>query len=349
MIKIAEPILSRTERLIQVARTFSWLVDPRAYADNADVSIDRPIFLLGTQGGGLTLLSRMLRRHPDVVSAAGSARYWTSADEIQNVYGPVLPAELTGLRYKAPPHPVLTAPRSWTFAARELYGQYRKTEKDVTPAIEQALKRVIRYSLRRYGTVSGSPRFLDKSQSYSVRTGLIWRVLADTDPRFILVPRDPYVSVHRAAHGKAADMKRLEGTLDEAERIDICAEHYANTMRAAIEDADRLGFPLKIVRFEDLIEEPESVLRDCCEFVELGFRQDMLPAPDHRLPLGSRFRDRWYPIRSDANVAYEDSVTPHTVECVNRHCAGLFDRLGYILRDEPGAVGFERSATVSGR
>lgn len=326
------PITESAERLLQVARTFSWLIDPRAYFDNGNIPIDRPIFLLGTQGGGLTLLSRMLRRHPDMVCAAGNARYWTSADEIQNVFGPVLPADLTGLRYKAPNHPVLTAPRSWTFAARDLYQAYRRLEDDATGESSRALKRVIRYSIRRYAPAAHRARFLDKSQSYSVRASLIWSILADSDPHFVLVPRDPYVSVYRAAHGKAADMKRLADVLSEKNRIDICAEHYANTMRATFEDADRLGFPFRIVRFEDLIEDPERELRMCCEFLDLDFREDMLPAPEHRLPPGSRFRDRWYPIRADANTIYEKRLDGFTVECVNRHCKGLFDRLGYRIR-----------------
>ena len=67
-----------------------------------DVSVDRPIFLLGVQGGGLTLVSRMLRRHPQVVSVSGNYRYWSGADEIHTVLGPILPPELTRTRYKVP-------------------------------------------------------------------------------------------------------------------------------------------------------------------------------------------------------------------------------------------------------
>lgn len=328
-----EILVSRLERLVYVLRTYSWVADPRILSRHSDIPIVRPIFILGTQGGGLTLLSRMLRRHPNSVGAAGGCRYWTSADELQNVFGPILPADLTGLRFKAPHHPVLTAPRSWTFAARDLFERYRATEDDVTPEISRALKRVIRYSIRRFARSPQRARFVDKSQSYSVRAGLIWAALAESDPRFVLVPRDPYVSVFRASRGKAADMKRLASSMSLAERVELCAEHYANTMRATLEDADSLNLPLKIVRFEDLIAEPEKVLRDCCQFVDLDFRRDMLPAPGHRLPLGSRFRDRWYPIRSGVNVGYEDCLDATTLEAVNRHCGSLLNRLGYHRRN----------------
>jgi hypothetical protein len=324
--------INRLERLIYTARSFSWVIDPRAYMRNEGIPIDRPIFMVGTQGGGLTLLSRMLRRHPQVVSAAGNAQYWTSADELQNVYGPILPPELTGLRYKAPPHPVLTAPRSWTFAARDLYPVYRKRAEDATPQLTDRLQSILRFCIRRHAPRLDQARFLDKSQSYTVRTGLIWALLKEHNPMFILMPREPYISVYRAATGKAGDMKRLADRLSYEERIDICAEHYANTMRAVLEDADRHRFPLMIVRFETLIAEPAATLEAVCEFTGLSFNEDMLPAAHHRLPFGSRYRDRWFPIRSDVNASYEARIDKTTIDRVNAYGADLLPRLGYDLR-----------------
>jgi len=60
----------------------NWMLNPRSWFGRfEEAEIDRPIFLLGVQGGGLTLLSRMLRRHPQVVSVSGNHRYWSGADE----------------------------------------------------------------------------------------------------------------------------------------------------------------------------------------------------------------------------------------------------------------------------
>lgn len=47
--------------------------------------IQRPIFLLGSQSGGLTLLARILRRHASLVYCTGNSRYWAGSDEMQNV------------------------------------------------------------------------------------------------------------------------------------------------------------------------------------------------------------------------------------------------------------------------
>ena len=319
-------------RLIYVVRSYSWLLDPRRFWRLPEYPIDRPIFLLGTQGGGLTLLSRMLRRHPDVVCAAGNSSYWTSADEIQNVYGPILPAELTGLRYKAPPHALLPPPRSWTYAARDLYPLYRKKAEDATPELRNALCNVIRLSALRHARDKGRFRFLDKSQTFTVRMGLIHELLRDSRPRFIVVLREPYVSVYRAATGRAADIKRLQHNLDFEERVDICAEHYANSMRAVFEDAETLNLDIHILRFEALLAQPAPLLRQVCDFAELDFRTDMLPTATHRLPWGSRYLDRWYPIRSDVNTPFESKLDSLTVERVNRHFGPLIERLGYTRR-----------------
>ena len=322
----------RLHRLIYTARTLSWLVDPRRFLRVPDYPIDRPIFLLGVQGGGLTLLSRMLRRHPDVISVAGNSAYWTAADEMQNVYGLVLPASLSGTRYKAPPHPVLTAPRSWTYAARDLYPLYRKDAADATGELRRALTWAIRFSALRHARDPRHYRFVDKSQTFTVRVGLIHALLAGHDPHFVLVPREPYVSVVRAADGRAGDMRRLRAALPLDERIDICAEHYGNSMRAALDDCDRYGVRLHILRFEDLLAAPEASLRAVCEFAGLDFRPDMLPAPSHTLPIGSRFLDRWYPLKPEINDRYAASLDAWTIDRVNHHCKDLLGRLGSVER-----------------
>ncbi len=319
-------------RLIYALRTMSWLADPRSLFSPPEYPIDRPVFLLGTQGGGLTLLSRMLRRHSDVISAAGNHRYWTSADELQNVYGLILPPELTGLRYKAPPHSQYPAPRSWTYAVADLLPHYRKRAGDATPQLAQSLQRVIRLSAWRNAVDPHRFRFVDKSQSYTVRVGLIHELLKESNPRFVLVPREPYVSVYRAAAGKAADMRRLASTLPFARRVEICAEHYGNSMRAALDDCEQLGIKLLRVQFEQLLIEPEAALRRVCRFVDLDFDRDMLPAADHRLPLGSRYQDRWYPLRTDVNEPYERRLDDFVIEAVNRHCGEVIERLGYRRR-----------------
>ena len=72
-------------RLAYHMRRLDWLVT-NGFINTSTVKLDRPIFLLGNQGGGNTFLSRMIRRNSAVVSVGGGNDYWTSADEMQKVY-----------------------------------------------------------------------------------------------------------------------------------------------------------------------------------------------------------------------------------------------------------------------
>jgi hypothetical protein len=95
---------------------------------------------------------------------------------------------------------------------------------------------------------------------------------------------------------------------------------------SALEDRDEDMF---VVRFEDLLREPEATLRRICEHVELDFRPDMLPAPHHRIPLGSRFRNRWYPLSLERALHYIEKATPDEIELIDRRCRSIANDLGY--------------------
>ena len=307
----------------------NWMLDPRSWFGKFQrVPIDRPIFLLGVQGGGLTLLSRMLRRHPDVVSVSGNHRYWSGADEMHTVFGPMLPPELTGTRYKAPVpnHPVFKPPRSWTYACDELLPYYRKTARDATPELKRAFERAIRMCIARHALDKANARFVDKSQVYTVRVSLIRELLKEHNPKFVLLVNNPWAACYRAALGKAQDMERLKGKLSFKERLEICAQHWANSIRCALEDREE---DMMVVRFEDLLQEPERTLQLICEHVELEFSENMLPAPHHKIHFGSRFRDRWYPLSPERALHYMEQATPQDMEIISARCGSLAKELGY--------------------
>lgn len=324
------------------AGMFSWAADPRYWLGaGRDIPIDRPIFLMGLQGGGLTLLTRMLRRQGQVLTGSGGKRWWSGPDEIQNIFGPRLPADLAGTRWKVPPHPLFGPLRSWSFGTGALYPEYRRTEVDLTPGLRRALRGTIRYALARHGRGITGPRFLDKSQTFMLRAGLIHAALKDTDPRFVLVPRDPYVSVWRAASGKARDMADVMDRTTMTRRLEICAEHYARCMGDVLADAERLGFALHMLRFEALLAEPETELKRLCAALALEYSPDMIPGPDHAMPFASRFKDRWYPLKPEVNAAYFPRITQEAFDIVNTACADVIPRLGYPLRQGPGEAGHD--------
>jgi hypothetical protein len=316
-------------------RRDGWLLDPRNHVGSFDsVPVDRPIFLLGFQGGGTTLVSRILRRNRRAVSVTGNHEYWSGAGEMHTVLGPTLPQELTGTVWKplAPDHR-LDPPRSWSYATDELLPHYRETAADASRELAKELKRVLRMCLARQAKDTETARFTDKSQVYTVRAGLLDALLDGHDPRFVLLLMNPYIACYKSAKGKAADMERYKSFLSLEERLELCAQHWTNSVEAALED---VSHKLHIVRFEDVLREPAEEVQQVCDHVDLEFDPDMLPQAHHELPLGSRFRDRWYPLEPDRPMNYLDelwdSMGVEGIEIIRSRCGKYAEKFGYEAR-----------------
>lgn len=317
-------------------RRSNWLLDPRRLVRTyAEVPIHKPIFFLGNQGGGLTLIGRMLRRHRQVVSIVGDHRHWSGPDEMQRVMELRLPKslKLARLPYQVEAeHERLTAPRSWSYATDALLPQYRKTEADYDEAEAERFRFLIREALHRHGGGNPRKRFFDKSQVFTVKLGLLHRILADTDPHFVLITRDPYAACYRAATGKAIDMARYAAFMDLDERIALCAEHWANAMAAVLADSERVEH-FTVMPFEGFLSDPKASMQALCRFLDLDFDEDLLPQPHHQIPLGTRFGDRWYPLKPAINTSYLEKTTPHQRALIAERCGPLAERLGYLPPD----------------
>lgn len=331
-------------KLMYAFRRSAWKIDPRRFLPAVErVAIDRPIFLVGNQGGGLTLVSRMLRRHPSVVSVTGNHRYWSGADEIQNVMRDRVPAGLSlpGSDWQVPRGAEeLTPPHSWSYAADALLSSYRRTASDYDDRHAALLRRIIAESVVRHGGGRSGLRFTDKSQTYTVRMPYIHALLEDTDPHFVLITRNPYASCYRAAAGKAGDMARYAARMDMDRRMEVCVQHWSNAMAIALEDGSKLP-RFRVFQFERFLEEPEAAVRELCDFVGLSFDPAMVPAEGDTVPFGSRFRDRWYPLRADVNRSYLESIPDRYLALVEERCGPLARRLGYASPREahPRAAG----------
>jgi len=120
-----------TNFIYYIYKRNNWIFDlPCCFKNFRNIKINQPIFLLSIQGGGSTLISRILRRNKDIVSVTGNNYYWYGADEMQNVLWPLLPSQLSGIKHKFPSRKKFIKPRGWLYATDELIDDYRNTEKD---------------------------------------------------------------------------------------------------------------------------------------------------------------------------------------------------------------------------
>lgn len=333
-------------RILRMAATVYWEYKPRwtprrLTTSLEDIEIDRPIFILGVQGGGLTLLTRMLHRNERVVTIGGGRAYWTGNNEMDKQYIGQLPEDFTlrSPRYQSPTfkrhmtgeeevHPIFGVERDWVYASAPLLGQFRKTAEDWTPPKANRLKRAIKESIRAYASDTGQARFLDMSQTFSLKVPLLRRIFPDA--RFIIQARNPYAVCARAARDfRYGWVRKFEANRQvRLLKLKLLAEHWYNTFALATEDLNNYEHKI-FVRYEDLVKQPAFELQRITRAVGLDYSPDMVPRAHHRLPLGSGEQHKWFPIRTDTNEKYLVKLNAISAKIIAEEVEPLARRLGY--------------------
>jgi len=333
--------MDKLKTLIQVAANAYWEYKPlwttrRLTTSLEDIPIDRPIFVLGVQGGGLTLLTRMIHRHRDIVTIGGGRRYWVGNNEMDKQYIGDLPEAFTlrAPRFQSPTfkthmrgdeyqHPVFGAYRCWVYACDDLLPRYRKAEADWTPKRERRLRQAIKESIRTYAPDPSSARFLDMSQTFTLKIPLLRKIFPDA--QFIVQSRNPYAVCLKEARDESYEWRRKASM---ATKLWLFSEHWANTYRCALEDLEDVEEAL-FIRYEDLVQFPEETLKQVLDVAELGFDEDMLPRPHHRLPLGASEGHKWYPIRTGVNKKHLEKLENGQISIIKENVQQIAGRLGY--------------------
>jgi len=302
------------------------------------IAIDRPFFLLGTQTGGLSLISRMLRRNSRTVYCHGNSRFWSAQDEMQNVRFRCLPEafrlgiiEHVGTRVPRggiADHPEFGLHRNFIYACDELLGLYRKTEADYTPEVAQGLADTIRACIRAYAHDIHDCRFLDKSQTFTLKMPLLRKCLPGV--RFILVARNPYAQCIRFCHGHVS--KRIRGhfrTPPTRERLlDLVVQHWRNTFRIALADMEGHDDCL-VLRFEDFLGDVDQGLRGMADFLELPFEPGMVPQPGIMPHFGSIGTQKWYPVHKEVNRKHLRLLDEQSIDRIREGLQGLDEHFDY--------------------
>lgn len=320
------PVIRKANSAYYYFRRSMWRWHPRFIDDNNTV-IDKPVFLLGTQGGGLTLLSRILHRHPQAISVTGNCNYWAGDDESQNVLNDILPERLSWRSIEIDTYN--SKDHNWLYANDAFLPFYRENGSDVSEELKKQYKSILRRIINLYGKGSrGGGRFIDKSQSLTVRVGLIRKLLEGCNPKFVLITRNPFALAWRAVT-KDDVISNLEMT--DQDKFKVAVQHWKNSMECVLEDgkADDLG----VWKFEDLLSQPEKIISEICEHIELPYISSILPGPDDVIPWGSMFdafsKRKWYPLRPNVSSGYLDDIPDWAVQYLSQECRELLIRFGY--------------------
>ena len=300
------------------------------------VPLDRPIFFVGVQGAGETIVGRSLRRNGAVVSMSGSSSYWTGIDELGVVRNRMarLPTTLWGCKFRDDlEHPLFGPNHNSVYACDALLPFYRRTAEDADEADGRRFRRLLREHLFVYAGDPSRARFFDKTHTNTLKLPLLAAYLEGCDPHFVLVARNPYSWCYRAVQRKRPAHRVV---LAPEQELTLAAEHWTNSYRIALEDARHVP-NVTVVRFEDFVADPEAVVRRLCAFLGLQFDPAMVPGPAQRLPFATLPTDRkWYPLVPDpwlAKVTYREAAVIASV------CEPLATKLGYDRATVSDAAG----------
>lgn len=332
-------IRSVVVRLERLRRRDRWRYSSRRRLRSVEsIPLDRPIFVLGLQGGGTTLVTRCLLRHPSAVSMSGNSSYWVATDELGFVRNRMaaLPPSLWSSSHRHDlAHPIFGTDHRSVWACDELLPAYRRTANDATEADAAQFKRVLCEHVAVYARDRGGARFVDKTHANAVRIPYVDALLDGCEPFFVLVLRNPYAICPRALRRKPPSWRTPPpyGT-----QLALAAQHWENVARLALEDGRRTG-RFGAIRFEDFLRNPEAVVRAICELVGLSYKPELVPRPGDRLPFATLPTDtKWYPLREDSWEVSEEEIA-----IVAARCGELATRLGYLpaaqlARSEPGLL-----------
>lgn len=291
------------------------------FSDLEKVKIDRPIFLLGLQGGGLTLLSRMLRRNKKIISCTGNYKRWTYPAEIQDIYHYELPKPLRGARYERKYRNLKSANN--IYACNELLSKFRCTREDFNEEDEKEFKKLIASFIVKYGRHIENPRFLDKSQTYTLKVEYLEELFKGHSPHFLLLIRNPYIMCKRAV----LKTQLSELITDYQSKLRLACEHYKNSIELCLKDGEKVE-NFKTYRFEDLISRPENTLKSICRFLDISFKERMLPSSEQKLPYFSPSSEKWYPLR-DSNKKYWPLISEKDKEIIESYTLNIIKKFKY--------------------
>ncbi len=207
-------------------------------------------FVVGAARSGTTLLGAMLNAHPEMTMVSESGFVPKLAETIRSE--PVTAERVVKVIAAAKPIP------EYGLDEDELRGRFEKLD-DLKAAA------VLREFYGYINEQNGTSRWGDETPAYLKRMRRIQRALSES--RFIHVIRD----------GRDTAAAK-PGELDPGKALTI-GQRWEKKVTSARQQEHLINHYLE-VRYEELVANPEIVLREVCEFLELEFDEAMVNPPE---------------------------------------------------------------------
>jgi hypothetical protein len=263
----------------------------------------KPIYIVGYPHGGLTLLSKMLRQGD--AFAWGEGNPLSAGDEGHNRMFSYLPEPLR--------NPEGLGGGCWRYGTDALVIQNYHTETDVTQFDKLKYAELLD---KVYSKHSAGHRLIDKSQPYMIKTRYVQEIVRPAESYFICVLRNPYsIGYQPIAHAnwfKGITSPTLRGILG--------CQNIINNYRIFMNDKKRLKNWI-IVRYEDIVLNTETILKTVCDYIDLEFKEEMIPHPPNHA--------KWYPIQENMVNQHRKISTEDHDKRIEETCAEIIETFNY--------------------
>jgi len=289
--------------------------NPKLYInDKSNTNIKNPIFLLGTASGGLTIISRIIRRHPNVISASGDSNYFYGLDEIKQYYKKFIPKILDVFRFKN------LSPSYGEFYAINKFIGYSTIKKKKFKSYSKKYVMLLNAILKVFSKNLNNSRLIDKSQINTLNVKFIDYALKDCSPYYVLVVSNPYAII-------AKNFINL-GQHNE-ENLIYSIEHYKNIINKCLKDLQNTKNKYLIINFDNFLSRPEQIIKKIYVFLELKFNKNYMPKKDDLYRIKSTDY-KWYPIRKNTHAKYINKLSKKDIKLINKECSNIIKKLNFI-------------------
>lgn len=285
--------------------------------------MQRPFFIVGFQRSGTTLLRAMLDSHPDVAIPLDTVGLWVRYEDDLDAYGD-LGDEVQARRLVGD---LLAEERL------ELWEEPLEIDEVMERRRRPGYPGIIEAFYLAYAARKGKSRWGDKDPGNMRRLDRVLRWFPDAQ------------IVHIIRDGRDACLSHLRQTFGHSELFP-CADDWREQV-FWVRNIGRILGPDRYheLRYEDLVEDTETVLRDLCDFLELPYsealrsyherRDEMVPESKRELwPLLAEppRRDNLYRWREEMSagrrVGFEkragDVLTEMGYETLEGHPSGAY-------------------------
>ncbi len=264
-------------------------------------------FIVGVQRSGTTLLQSLLSKHPDV-SMEERAIAFRIITCFNNLYD-LLPFNVAHNK---------EAFLKWLIENDEK-GRLAELIDTDNLSDYQTIQELIQQSIYKKITTEQTVLWGDKSPNAQ-------HYIKDLK---LLIPEAKFLHIVRDGRANAYSMSKRS-----YQNLRLSAQHWVDGNIFGLVNQDVLGKDsYKLLRYEDLLTNPEKELQTVCTFLEIPFNKEMLNLSDNALQEEKQYVKTYFDT-SKIN-AWQEQLSKKSIEEVETIQGPLLEKLGYQLTTTP--------------